>query len=116
MSFLTRMLRQTAVLWPQGSNAPDDYGVPKPGTAVQIKCRWEERQTNFVGKEGTTLVSEAVVYVDRDLAPGDVLMLGTLASITDASVPKNNAGAKEVRGWSKEPNLKATEWLRTAFL
>lgn len=116
MSLITRMLKQQAVLWAQGSQAPGDFGGPQTAAGAQIKCRWEERAENFIGPDGVTEVSQSVVYVDRDVRVGDVLMLGLLASVTDTSVPKNNAGAREVRGFGKLPDRKAKEYLRTAYL
>ena len=43
-------------------------------------------------------------------------MLGDEDDITDDDNVKENEGAYEIKAFYKTPNLKATEWLRTAFL
>jgi len=119
MSIITRMLKQKCTYWPPGSVPFDDYGQPQYGTAVQLSCRWEDVAEEFIGPGDTTEISRSVVYVESDVEPGGVLLLSTLAAVTasgDLTVPKNNAGAWEIRKFDKLPNLKATEFLRTAYL
>ena len=119
MSIITRMLKQTCVYWVPNDVPFDDYGQPQYGDAVELKCRWEDEAVEFIGPTGTTEISRSVVYVASDVEPGGVLFLGTLAVVTasgDLIVPKNNTGAWEIRRFNKIPNLKATEFLRTAFL
>jgi len=121
MSIITRMLKDTAVYWPPGSEASggqdfDDDGDPQYASPVEVECRWEEKAVEFINANGATVVSRAVVYVNVDMRPGGVLWHGTLANVSDLSVPKNNEDAWEVQQFEKLPNLKYTEYLRTAYL
>lgn len=116
MSLIKRMRKQVAVLWPQASAPPGVYGQPAVAQAVEIKCRWEEKATEFLAKDGTRQISNAVVYVDRDMQLGDLLRLGPLTSLTNQVTPKKNTGVWEVRMFMKLPNLKAKEFLLVAYL
>ena len=110
------MLKQTAVYWELSSLEFDNYGQPIPSSPVEIDCRWEDVGEEFIDKDGTTQLSRAKVYVDRDVEIGGVLMLGELGSTIDEDNPKENSGAWEIRRFEKLPTLKATEFLRSVYL
>ncbi len=110
----TRMLKQTAVWWP--STSFDDYGKPIVATPIEISVRWEDVNEEFIDKNGTVRLSTSQVYVDRDVEVGGVLMLGELDSGVDEDDPKKTDGAGEIRRLDKFPNLRATEFLRRAWL
>jgi hypothetical protein len=114
MGIITKMRKQTAVYWALSSI--DEYGAEVYLSPVEIACRWEDVSEQFLDAEGNTVMSNAQVYVDRDMILGSVLMLGELTDITDAVNIKENAGAWEVRRYDNLPNLKATEFLKTAML
>ena len=115
MSLIVRMRKQKAVLW--GNPVADGNGDWTFDQPVEIDCRWEDTQKLFTDKDGKLSVSQAKVYIDRDIVTGSYLMLGTLVMLpSDASNPKRINGTYEVRSFSKLPNLKATEFLRTATL
>ena len=121
MSLVTRMRKQKCVYWPLGSaesggSDEDSYGNPSHGSPIEIDCRWEDGNKEFVGSKGTTELSSARVFVDRDMQVGEMLMLGELDSSVDQDDPRNNQGAYEIRAFQKTPNLKATEFLRIAVL
>lgn len=121
MSIIKRMRKQDAVYWAlasveSGGDDFDDYGQPILTDPVEVKCRWEDKSEEFVAANGTKMLSHAVVYVDRDVDVGGVLMLGELTDITDADNVRENAGAWEIKRFDKIPNLRATEFLRIAFL
>lgn len=123
MSIITKVLKQTCVYWAltpeEGTDVSyDDYGQPivTASDPVEISCRWEDKNEEFISANGTKMVSRAVVYVGQDVAVGGILMLGTKDNITDSVTIKNNAGAYEIKAFSKLPNFKATEFLRTAYL
>lgn len=121
MSIITRMLKQTCVYWPpaetdSGGDGVDNYGQPVVTTPVELSCRWEDIAEEFIGVNGTKEISKSVVYVGQDVVIGAILMLGTLADITDSVNIKENDGAWEIKGFSKLPNFRATEFLRTAYL
>lgn len=114
MSLITSMRRQIAVLWKQGDL--DNQGQPSYAAPVEISCRWEDVQEGFLDSGMQKQMSRAVVYVDRDVSPEDVLMLGALDSGVVVDEPFENAGAYAVRAFNKLPNLKNTEYLLTAYL
>ncbi len=121
MSIITRMLKQTAVWWPLASMESsgsdyDNYGQPIVTDPVEIDVRWEDVSEEFLDKDGVVQLSRARVYVDRDVEVGGVLMLGELTDITDATTPKENENAWEIRRVEKLPNLRNTEYLRTCYL
>ena len=116
MSIIARMRKQTCVYWPPAAEPFDDYGQPQYGDAVEMECRWEDKAEEFIGPAGTTETSKSKVFVESDVEPGGVLLLGEIESGTDLTVPKNNEGAWEIKAFNKTPNLKATEFLRTAYL
>jgi len=121
MSIITRMLKQTCVYWALASSesgglAYDDYGQPVVTDPVEIECRWEDVNEEFIDATGTKQTSRAKVYVSQDVDVGGILMLGELTDITDDDNPKENDGAWEIRKFDKLPNLRVTEFLRTAFL
>lgn len=132
MSLIKRMRKQTAVWWARqvdvaGNPVNTEEGRPVYELPVEIKCRWDDEVREFIGRHGTLEHSAAVVYVDRDMRLGDKLKLTTLDDLesdtdsndtndTNDSAPDVVAGALEILGWAKNPNLKAKEFLRTAFL
>lgn len=116
MSIITRMRKQICVYWPPADSPFDDYGQPQYGDAVEMTCRWEDKAEEFIGPTGSMEISRSKVFVESDVEPGGVLLLGDLESGTNLTVPKNNEGAWEIRAFDKIPNLKATEFLRRAFL
>jgi len=113
--FVEKILKNTAVYWAP-ENEFDEYGAPIPQAPVEIACRWEEELKEVIDLNGTTRISKAQVYVDRDVEIGGILMLGELSDITDATNPKENSGAWEILMFQKMPNIKATGYLRLAFL
>jgi len=121
MGIITKMRKQKAVYWPPGSDVSggldyDDYGKPLYADPVEIDCRWEDVAQEFVDTRNEITFSQAIVYVDRDVGLRGVLMLGTLADVTDLDDPKSNENAWEIRRFDKLPNLRNTEYLRTAYL
>ena len=114
MSIITKMRKQTAVYW--AKSGLDSYGQLTYSTPVEISCRWEDTIQEFIGTNGVRQLSQSVVYVDRDMYVGDILKLGELDSGVDQDTPMDNSGAWEIRSFGKSPNLKNTEYLRTALL
>jgi len=117
MQLLKKMLRQTAVYWNLSALEFDNYGQPIPTTPVEIKVRWEDVGEEFLDAAGTLQLSRAKVYVDRDVKVGGILMLGELDSgVMDLINVKENENAWEIRRFEKLPTIKATQFLRIAFL
>ena len=114
MGIITKMLKQTAVYWaPSGA---DEYGIPTWATPVEISCRWEDSTAEFTDADGERKMSKAIVYVSQDVEERGVLLLSDLNSGIDQDNPKANDGAWEIRRFDKLPNLKVSEYLRTAYL
>ena len=121
MSIITRMRKQTAVYWALASNesggiAYDDYGRPQHTDPVEVTCRWEGVNEEFLDSQGARQMSRAIVYVPQDMVEGEILMLGELTDITDETNLKENDNAWEIRRFDKLPTLRATEYLRTCYL
>jgi len=120
VSIITKIQKQTAVYWaPSSVTEFDAFGKPVVIDPVQLKCRWDEVNEEFVAPDGTRQVSRAKVFIESDVELGGVLMLGTLTEAEAsgfADDPKEEDGAWEIRAFRKIGNLKATEFLRIAFL
>lgn len=106
------VLNQDAVLWANAN--PEGAGGREFDDPVAIKTRWERKAELFRNSEGTELVSQHVVYVDRDVEEGDMLMLGTLADVGGEAL--SHDGAHEVKGFSKIPDLVGSGYTRKAML
>ena len=106
MSLITKALRQRAVYWPLGSAETggfdtDDYGQPAYAAAYELACRWEDVSEEFLDGKGERSFSNSHVMVGNDVMVGGVLWLGNLVDVTDLLVPKNNAGAWEIKRFDK---------------
>ena len=114
MSLITRMRKQKAVYWPPGP--ADGNGQPTWGAPVELSCRWDDDAQQYLDAAGETRVSNAYVYVDRDLALGGLLRLGLLSATLYPAEPRLNDAVYEIRKLMRNPNLRATESLRTAVV
>jgi hypothetical protein len=128
MGILNTMRRQAAIYWPPA--AADNFGRPGYGTLVELvvtsdgnyRVRWEDVVEEFIDNEGTTQQSKAKVYVPvlpgsgGEVEVGGWLWLGVVGDLTSTTNPRANEGAYEVRSMAKLPNIKATDFLRTAML
>lgn len=115
MSLITRMVKQTAVYWPVAVDA-DETGRRILGEPVEIKCRWEDVQTEVVGPDGNKFLSRSTVYVLIDTSVGGYLWLGKLADVPFPLQADINPGACDIKQKAKLPNMRATEFLRTVYL
>lgn len=114
MSVISRLRRQTCVVWTCGGF--DDFGRPSHSAPVEISCRWVDVAQGFINARGEQVLSYAKVYVGAKYALGDVLMRGTLADVQEGVPPKEHPGAFEIRRFEEMPNLRNTETLFTAYL
>ena len=94
--------------WSAGST--DIYGNPTWSSPITLKCRWEDKQIKTKDFQGNDIISNSIVYVNEDLSFGDYIYLG----VSTASSPP--AAAKEVRNFSKTPNINATSYERKVIL
>lgn len=109
-----RAMKQTAVLWPVED--VDEFGQPTFDEPVEISCRWEATQEEFIAPGGDRELSRAKLIVDRDISIKSILYLGDLDSVVDADDPRDNDGAWEVRLFKKTPNFRGTKYLREVYL
>lgn len=109
-----RAMKQKAVYWPPSEL--DDFGKPTWGTAVEIDCRWEDVQEQFINSNGETALSRAKLIVDRDLENKGVLWLGELDDVVDINDPKDNPNAWEILRFMKTPDFKGRRYLREVLL
>lgn len=110
MSLLNRMRKQTATYW--GSPEPDGYGSYTFDTPITLMVRWEDVSEVVQGANGESINSRSTVYVGQDVDVEGYLYLGT-SSATD---PTEVDGAYRIRSFSKVPNLRASKYLRKAYL
>ena len=119
MSIITRMLKETCTYWP---TVADGYGGVEFGAPVAVACRWEDKAELFVDDTGREAVSRAVVYVDTDLEVGGYLARGDYSASTSTTTTGEEPSftppeeARPIRKFDKLPNLRYTEYLRTAWL
>ena len=107
----SRNLKQTLTYWALSTGHNKD-GSRKFSTPVEVMGRWEDKQELFVNANGEETQSTAKVFVASDVEIGGWLYLGIS---TDAD-PQNVTGTKEIKGFAKIPNLKATAFERKAWL
>lgn len=112
MSLIKRMRKQRAVFWAQ--TTVDNFGKMQFAAPVEIACRWENRTDEYLDAKGDKQMAKCVVYVDRDMKPGDALMEGTLD--TGTTTPFEEPTAYEVKSFESVPNIRAKEFLRTTHL
>lgn len=114
MSLITRMRKQAAVYWaPSGL---DRFGQPSFAAPVELTVRWEDRVGEFRDPQGELVSYTTIVYVGQDVLLGGRFLLGDMTSAISASEPSDNVGAQEIKAFSKVPNIRATEFLRQAYL
>lgn len=108
-----------AVYWPPaqvtpGVGATDNYGKYITGDPVEIKCRWEDIQTDFVDREGVVRVCTHKVFTVATLEFGGVLWHGRLVDANQE--PLSNLGALTILQLTTLPSFKNDAKLTIAIL
>lgn len=121
MSIIRTMRKQKAVYWaplqnPRGHDQYTDDGRRKYDDPVEIRCRWENQRVEVLNENSEKVQVDATVYVDRDVAVGGKLRLGALSTLEFEGPPDENTEVYEIKRFEKMPNLRATEFLRKAFV
>src|ERR1044072_8783980 len=80
MSLLQRIMKQDAVYW-EPSGTKNQFAKPIFLEPVDIKCAWEDVKEEFLDEDGKEAVSDAVIFVDRDVALGGLLLQGKLEDL-----------------------------------
>lgn len=105
-------LNEKAAYWaPLGR---DGSGRPIYGTPVEIDCRWEDTNEQFINAIGEEQMSQAIVYVDRDLELAGMLRLGK--EVTAPADPALDNDSFEIQKVSDIPNLPADDFLKRVML
>ncbi len=112
MAIIVKMRRQKAVYWSPGSI--NRFGRASMNDPVEIDCRWEASRVMFLNLQGEEQMSEAVVFVDRDVEVSGMLWLGVLGDAPNDPTLDNDAF--EISKQDKLPDLKVRRFLRTTFL
>ena len=99
---------QKAVLWE--ASGTDDY-AGKVNAAVELDVRWEYTEREVTDAQGNQVAITATVIVDRDVAVGSIMWLGTLAA-----VPTPKVDLHCVVSFTKTPDIKNREYRRELSL
>lgn len=114
MRIINRMRKQWATYWPPVG--ADEYGQPTFGTPIELKVRWDDVTEAYFNKMGESRSSESQVFVGQDVEEGGVLWLGRLTEVTDPAKPFAQKKAFQIQKFEKVPTLRATQFLRVAWL
>lgn len=97
MPAYTENLIHTLTYWAPAGN--DGTGGTEYAAGVEISGRWQNKAVMFRDAQGRETVSEAVVYVDRELAIAGRILYG----VSTEAEPV--AAAKEIRQTGASPSL-----------
>jgi hypothetical protein len=104
-------LKQTVTYWPPA--ATDRFGAETYSAPILLRGRWEERNEEAATLGGDTIVSRAIVFVDRDLLVGGFLAEGDQLAVQDPTILPS---AYEIRAWRSIPDLRNVSSERRAIL
>lgn len=110
MSLPSKNLDQTATYWSPAT--PDGYGGSTFSTPIQIKCRWEDQDEEFVNTLGVREVSRSRVFVGQDVVTGGYLLLG----VSTETNPVHTTGAWKIKVVRKMRALKRNVFQREVLL
>ena len=120
---ILRFCKQTAVYW--GNPQDDGKGGKTYDNGVEIVCRWNDSGKEVrITTNGKEYISTTQVLVTQDLDVEGYLYLGTLVELDAVGLnkliydfkPKEMDGAYEIKRFSKVPDVKARQFVRTAYL
>lgn len=97
-------LRQKAVLWPFAG--VDEDGQPTVGVAEQVRCRWEDKRTETKARNGDTIALDALVVVNRVVAPLSNMWLGDIDDVPGTSFLNEDEGLMQVVTAARVPDIK----------
>jgi hypothetical protein len=95
---------QDAVLWP--ISGTDRYGEQTRGTRVQLRVRWNATHREMLDAQGNRIAIEAEAVVDRVVANGSVMWLGTIAQWDATGVTSTNSELMEVVSYEETKDVK----------
>jgi hypothetical protein len=113
MRVAIRFMKQKAIWWSHISI--DEFGKPVYTTPVEVDCRWDDMNEQFINANNDQEISKSILIVDRDMRLKDKLKLGELDSNISTD-PDNEEDVWEVRLFNKIPSVKGTKFLREVYL
>lgn len=79
---------------------------------ISLKGLWEDKQELVADATGNQIVSQAIVYLNTEVAINGYLFLGTSIATDPTTVTK----AWQIKNYGETPNVRGTEVLRKAVL
>lgn len=115
---LAKFFNQKAVYW--GSPNPDGYGGYTYSAPIEVDVRWTVKQEKYFSSEGGSestqeKLSKVMVLSETDFDFNGRMMLGTIVDLSSDQDPDTN-DALTIDGFEKIPTIKATQFLRKAYL
>lgn len=104
-------LHQDVTYWDPG--AEDRFGAVTFSAPELLKARWEDRNETVKTTGGDTIVTRAVVFVDRDLLIGGYLAKGDFSAVQDPTLIPD---ASEIQAWASIPDIRNVSSERRAYL
>jgi len=108
MSIFSRNLKQCITHWVA---KPNSYGGNSFTAPRELRGRWEDTNLLFRLPSGEEQVSTSIIYLEEDVAIGDYLLLGSSSSEDPIAV-----GAKQIKQYMKQPDLRNLEQMRKAII
>jgi hypothetical protein len=105
MAIRSRQMHEDGTYWPP--NGQDAYGKIQFSAPVAVKLRWQNVNTLFRDTQAREVVSDAVAYVNVQVATGGRLAVGSLVDPEDG---------KEIRAVHESPSLDGSETLVKAMM
>jgi hypothetical protein len=104
----TRKMKQTATYWAPGAAGPT--GQATFAAPITLSCRWEDKQVLFKDSNGKDSVSQAIVYVDRQLAVEGFIYLGVSVGTDPRGI------GHEIKAVGKTVNVRAKKRLNKVIV
>lgn len=115
MSAISRIRKQKAIWFRQGETY-DSFGKRRFHEPVVFDCRWQDVAEEFVDATGSKVLSRSMVFCDREMKVGDILINKDACSAIDTTSPLANEDGYPIRKFDSIPNAKNTETLYIAYL
>ncbi len=111
--FASRMLHDITH-WPV--TGTDGYGGFTFDTGVEVKGRWEDKGELFLDEDNEEQISNAIVYLEIDVAIGDFLAQGLHNAVADPTTLTGDNRSYRARMRNKTTDLRNLVSLRKVFL
>lgn len=112
-SFVKRWLKDDAVLW-SAAQTFSDQGRMQVNSAIEIRCRWEEKTGEIINERGETIGFSDVLLVKQDIEEGSIMWRGKISDL-----PSNLSeltGLRQVIKFAKIGDIKGRVFYRRVML